>query len=104
MLIIVIFSVRPATRGIKQQIPRTIIEIFTPLPEVVYAQRREELEAYRLARQLYCDGDFRAALAAFDDLDKQYDQVLYKIYADRSRELSVQLPKDWDGVWTLTSK
>ena len=46
-------------------------------------------------------GDFKAALAKFESLP---DDPAACHYVERCRQLIMEPPSDWDGVWELTSK
>lgn len=78
------------------------VRIFEPIFRKNMNARREELEAFKNALQLYYDGDFRNAGIAFNKL-ANIDPVA-KRYAYRCDILVQSPPTDWSGVWNIKEK
>jgi adenylate cyclase len=79
--------------------------VFTALPPEEGEQRRQELEAWQEAFDAYTRGDFSTAGERAEALGREFPAPpLYRIYAQRCRSLAANPPRDWDGVWTMTSK
>ncbi|MDR1276940.1 MAG: adenylate/guanylate cyclase domain-containing protein [Candidatus Accumulibacter sp.] len=81
------------------------VGVLVPLRREDAALRSDELAEWESARVLYHAGDFTRALEAISELVARYPaRKLYAVYAERLRALKDDPPKNWDGVWTLTSK
>jgi len=82
--------------------PVTVYEPLTPTAPDTAESRRRLLAAFAEALQLYYDGAFERALAAFEAI-AAHDPPAGR-YAARCRELIAEPPADWNGVWVMTSK
>ncbi len=83
------------------------VEIFEPLglKEDLSAYASNTLELYVQALASYRKQDWKPAQEKFNILQKQSEQLLYKIYLDRIHQFAQDPPGvDWDGVYTFTSK
>jgi adenylate cyclase len=81
------------------------VDVHLPLRHEEARARAGELAAWEEARLPYRRGEFGRALDALSALAARYpSRKLYAIYAERARALRDDPPKDWDGIWTLTSK
>ena len=65
-----------------------------------------EVAAYESALDLYYARDWTGARQAFAALNENDpDRMIYSIYLDRMTSQNVDdLPADWDGTFTHTSK
>ncbi len=90
-------------KGKDQPIP--IYEPIAPADQVSEAESRE-LEMHHAALQRYRAQDWDAAGRLFGELQKLAPgRQLYRIYLDRIEEFRRHPPtRDWDGVYTHTSK
>ncbi len=79
------------------------VEICVPL-----AKDREAeflIDDFTSARAFYLSGEFTKAKNAFMELcQKQANTILYELYLERSKELEINPPEDWQGIWTFTKK
>lgn len=83
------------------------VEIFEPLGLMgdLSAHASNTLELYVQALVSYRNQDWKPAQEKFNILQKQSEQLLYKIYLDRIHQFAQDPPGvDWDGVYTFTSK
>ena len=84
------------------------IKIYEPIKLTSHLNEEEkaELTQHEKAMQLYFDGAWDDALAAFKELKNQYpDRYLYSIYLERIpvlKKQNISLP--WDGAFEHTSK
>lgn len=76
------------------------------LPEKATDQYLSELDQYHEAYDLYLSQDWDNADNAFSALKaKNHQDILYDVYLERIESLRQQdLPEDWDGSYTHTSK
>lgn len=76
------------------------------IPEKATEQYLSELDRYHAAYDLYLSQNWDDANAAFIALkEKNPNDILYDEYLDRIKTLREQeLPEDWDGSYTHTSK
>jgi class 3 adenylate cyclase len=74
--------------------------VFYPLPaNKLDSERLSECEKYAAALQAYYKGDWVAALAGFEAIGLPPA----RIFEERIRNRQA-VPKDWNGVWTMTEK
>jgi len=66
--------------------------------------KKEELELYDKAHQLYMQARFIDSKELFRKLETKYKKYLYSMYLKRCDELSKKNLKDFDGVFEFTSK
>jgi adenylate cyclase len=63
------------------------------------------LDAYEVGMRRYRLGQFEAAQEFFEQATAAgLNDFLTEIFLKRSRELQVQPPEKWQGVYTMTSK
>lgn len=63
------------------------------------------LDTFEKARNAYHEGQFKKALADFEELIKKYpDDFCTKLYIERCRHFYKFPPKNWDGVFHAKSK
>jgi adenylate cyclase len=77
--------------------------VFDSFPDDLSRACRE----YETAFAHYSEGNFAAALSAFEELSINPSDTIStsaKLLAARCRELLSQPPEEWDGVFELTSK
>ena len=80
------------------------VTVFEPMRASEYAGRQAILEAFSQGLQLFYQGKFQEALAAFSAIQK--DDAPAAHYVEKCREL-LENPPDmscWEGVWVATSK
>lgn len=65
---------------------------------------KQELLEYDLALAQYRGSDFEGALKAFKVLNERNPHHLYDLYIERCEHLMQNPPKDFDGVFTFTTK
>ena len=84
------------------------VEIFEPLGKTteVSTEELDELRLYNEALKNYLNQEWRMAINRFQNLQKLFvDRDLYNLYIDRSKHFQKDPPgKDWDGVFTFTTK
>jgi adenylate cyclase len=84
------------------------VAIFEPLglKGEIGKSQKDELQLYRQAIKLYREKQWDMAELNFINLQKMSaSPILYKVYADRVAKYRENPPgKDWDGVFTHTSK
>ena len=84
------------------------VEIFEPLGKTteVSTEELDELRLYNEALKNYLNQEWRMAINRFQNLQKLFvDRDLYNLYIDRSKHFQEDPPgKDWDGVFTFTTK
>lgn len=83
------------------------VAIFQPIaPEEATEEFLTEMEQYHAAYDLYLTQNWDQAESAFNALkQKNPNDILYDVYLDRIPTLRQQdLPQDWDGSYTHTSK
>ena len=64
----------------------------------------KELNIYYNALKLYRKGQFNEAQKIFEKLFNETNLYLYKLYIDRCKFLIQNPPKEWNGVYTYTTK
>lgn len=84
------------------------VAVFEPLcrSEALSEDWQTELHDYEVAYRHYLNQQWRAARAGFGDLAASSPRPrLYEVYLERIAELeSMELPDEWDGTYTHTSK
>ena len=80
-----------------KKIPITIYEINMDMDE-------ELIDLYHKALSLYKSCDFKSALEYFSTLERDYNDATSGVFAERCRQLILNPPPDWDGVYVATSK
>ncbi|MBQ9539309.1 MAG: adenylate/guanylate cyclase domain-containing protein [Treponema sp.] len=78
------------------------VTVYEPMPDEVYAARKELIESFDKGRKLFYEGDFAGAKAVFD-LTKESDPPA-SFYSDKCAELMANPPSEWQGVWKASSK
>ena len=86
--------------------PVAVYEIMDHYDQKAIPQLDEIIENYEKALNLYRQRDWDGAIKAFDKTLSLYsDDKASRIYLERCRYFKANPPeKDWDGVWTMTSK
>jgi len=64
----------------------------------------KNIKIYYNALRLYRLGEFKKALTIFENLYKENGDYIYKLYIDRCNFLIKNPLKDWNGVYTYTTK
>jgi len=67
-------------------------------------EKQTELTNYDEAHNLYMQASFTKAKDKFDKLYSKYNKHLYKLYADRCKELEDKNITNFDGVFKFTTK
>ncbi len=81
------------------------IEIYSPITQEEASLRAQEIEFFLKAKNAYSEGDFALAKQMFITLHQDFpNNVLYRLYLERSTELLAHPPQNWQGVWTFTKK
>lgn len=82
------------------------VTIFTAYPLDMAEERRDELNLYEKAHDLYLKMEFDKARELFEELLEKYEEpVLYQMYIERCEQLKAHPPgNDWDGVFTHKTK
>jgi len=82
-------------------VPLELLEVRHPFSP----ERFEEIvEKYNTAFELYERGDFAAAQRSFAVLHEEHQDKPSELMAERCDELAMDPPKDWSGVYQLTTK
>jgi adenylate cyclase len=82
---------------------REPVVVYEPLlPEDINEQRQQIMKKFAEGLKLFYSGDFRQAQNIFSSL-VQEDPVA-RSYVAKCLELIEHPPKDWDGVWIITTK
>lgn len=96
-----IFNYRIADRvKVKgKDIPVDIYQLLDSMEYETKQRRIETKKAFEQARQLYSNGDFKAAKLEFSAIKEQTpDDRLLGIYIRRCEQFKENPPRDWDGV------
>ena len=81
------------------------VTVYIPMHMHDWEKRRDEMQAWDKAQELYKAGNFTLAAEAFAALERSFPLTPpYALYASRARALSENPPAAWDGVWLLHSK
>ncbi len=67
-------------------------------------EKKIELQKYNDAHQMYLAANFTDAITLFQELYKKYNKPLYSLYTQRCQTLEKKHIKDFDGVYTYTTK
>ena len=79
------------------------VVVYEPaLPEDMNEQKQKMLAIFSKALTLFYRGDFDHARSVFAGIARQ-DPVA-QVYVDKCVELLASPPKDWQGVWVITTK
>jgi adenylate cyclase len=78
------------------------VEVYEPLTTASAKEHRKTLDVFSLGLQLFEAGDFLSARMEFEKISAS-DKPAEK-YALRCKELSIDPPENWQGVWRLTEK
>jgi adenylate cyclase len=82
-------------------VPLELLEVRHPFSP----ERFEEIvQRYNIAFELYERGDFAAAQRSFAALHEEHQDKPSELMAGRCRELAMDPPKAWSGVYQLTTK
>ena len=94
------------TRVKGKSLPVSIYELVAYQNEPIATSKQLTIELYNRARKCYLKRDFARALANFSMvMDINNQDKATKLHIERCQHfLNNPPPKDWDGVWTLTSK
>jgi len=65
---------------------------------------QEELDLYNIALNLYHNANFKESKIHFESLHVTYNHFLYEMYATRCQTLINEGVKEFDGVFTFTTK
>jgi class 3 adenylate cyclase/CHASE2 domain-containing sensor protein len=82
-------------------VPLELLEVRHPFSPESFD---EIVQRYNIAFQLYERGDFAAAQRSFGALHQEHQDKPSELMAERCRELAMDPPKDWSGVYQLTTK
>ncbi len=70
-----------------------------------FPNRVDVLGNFRNGVELYRNGDFQKAMDCFNQgIALHPEDQAAKMYVERCKVLMKKTPKDWDGVWVMTSK
>jgi len=85
--------------------PVTILEPIG-LSEEVSEAEKDERDRYHAALELYKQQRFADAIDIFERLDREYgERYVHQLYVKRCQHFIDEPPaKDWDGVYTFTTK
>jgi len=64
----------------------------------------ESFDNYHIALELYRNSNFKRAKEIFEQLFNETRDKLYEVYINRCEYLLQNPPKNFDGVWTFTTK
>ncbi|MBN2533995.1 MAG: adenylate/guanylate cyclase domain-containing protein [Spirochaetales bacterium] len=78
------------------------VTVYEPMPERKYDEMKEVLSVFSSGLQAYYEGDFRNAKKIFETIVTQ-DPVA-GAYLKKCDELLLNPPKEWSGVWVMTTK
>lgn len=78
------------------------VTVYNPVEKSEADAKKTVFETFHTALQAYYTGDFKAALAGFEQ-NAASDPPSSK-YADRVRELLAEPPSQWEGVWDAKEK
>ena len=85
--------------------PVEIFEVLDYHSEETFPNLMEVVNNFKAARQHYNHGDWDKSVALFREcLKANPSDKLAQIYIDRCEALKADPPKDWDGVFVMTSK
>lgn len=85
--------------------PVEILEVLDYHTEETFPNLMEVVNNFKGARQHYNNGDWDKSMALFREcLKANPNDRLAQIYIDRVEALKADPPKDWDGVFIMTSK
>jgi adenylate cyclase len=81
------------------------IPVFTILSPEEAHEREKELNLWKEAFALYINGDFRGAGRICQSLQSERpDEKIYAIFSERVETMAVNVPENWDGVFTYEVK
>jgi hypothetical protein len=81
------------------------IPVFTVLTLEDEEKRASELRLWEEAFASYIGGDFSSSGRICRSLlENNPDEKLYKIFAERTELMSVNMPENWDGVFAYETK
>jgi len=78
------------------------VTVFEPLNAEDAESRQPELKAFSEALQHWYRGNWNDALVGFEAWETRNSSAAK--YAEQTRNLMVNPPRDWDGVWNATEK
>lgn len=85
-----------------KQVP---VDVFSVMRWDEWNERRDEMEANQAAYLEYSHGNFSMSAKVYGDLLARFPhKKIYQVYAERCRNLAIDSPRDWDGVWTNINK
>jgi len=85
--------------------PVEILEVLDYHTDETFPNLMEVVNNFKGAREHYNNGDWDKSMALFREcLKANPDDRLAQIYIDRCEALKADPPKDWDGVFVMTSK
>lgn len=85
--------------------PVEIFEVLDYHSEETFPNLMEVVNNFKGAREHYNHGDWDKAMGLFREcLKANPDDKLAQIYIERCEALKAEPPKDWDGVFIMTSK
>ncbi len=85
--------------------PVEILEVLDYHTDETFPNLMEVVNNFKAARVHYNKGDWDKAMGLFREcLKANPDDKLAQIYIDRCEALKAEPPKDWDGVFVMTSK
>jgi adenylate cyclase len=85
--------------------PVGVYEVLDYHTDETFPNLMETVNYFREGRKLYASGDWDKAIKSFNDaLKANPDDKLSQTYIERCETLKADPPKDWEGVWVMTSK
>ena len=78
------------------------VTIYEPMFHEEYERRKDALESFAQGLDMFYHGDFCKALEIFSRIEEG-DQAA-AAYVRKCRSFMGSPPKDWEGVWVMTSK
>ncbi|MCZ6800986.1 MAG: tetratricopeptide repeat protein, partial [Nitrospirae bacterium] len=85
--------------------PVRIFEVLDHQTEESFPNLMESVSHFKSGRTYYDRGNWDKAVRAFKEaLDLNPKDRLAQLYIERCEQLTMTPPKDWNGVWVMTSK
>ena len=85
--------------------PAGVYEVLDYHTDETFPNLMETVNHFREGRKLYAAGDWDKAIKSFNEaLKANPDDKLSQTYIERCKTLKADPPKDWAGIWVMTSK